>query len=102
MTQDNLDLALRLNVDFQIIVGSRLGVATLNVLTHHYKRHEQNLNYIGNEEPEHESHRRIELQLLRSQKIPAQPDSRPYCDYQEESHRSEEHTSELQSRLHLV
>jgi hypothetical protein len=37
-------------------------VGALHILTDHYEWHQQDLDDIGNEQPEHERHRGIELQ----------------------------------------
>ena len=50
--------------------GARFGMRALNVLTHHDQRHEEDLDYVGNEQPEHESHRGIELQGLGRERVP--------------------------------
>ena len=46
VVENNLDLLLGLDVDFQIVLGAGLGVPTNDILAHHDKGHEQYLNEV--------------------------------------------------------
>jgi hypothetical protein len=89
MAQNHLDLLLSPDIHLQIMLRTHFRVAAHQVLANHDQRHEQNLNHVGNEQPEHESHRRIELPSGRSQHIPAQPADGPSENAQEEPHRAD-------------
>jgi hypothetical protein len=61
-------------------------MASLDVLTNHDQRHQQQLNQVRDEQPERKCCRRIELQRTRDEKIPCQPHNRPYQHYEKEPH----------------
>ena len=61
MAQNHLDLPLSPDIHIEIVLGTHFPVAAHQVLANHDQRHEQNLNHIRNEQPEHKGHRRIEL-----------------------------------------
>ena len=71
VAQDRLDLPLSPDIHLQIVLGTHFPMTALQILTDHDQRHEQNLNDVRNEQPEHESHRRIELPRWRCQQVPA-------------------------------
>jgi hypothetical protein len=59
-------------------------VGALHILTDHYEWHQEDLDDIGNEQPEHERHRGIDLQSRWRKPIPAAPNCSTSKDYDEE------------------
>jgi hypothetical protein len=82
----DFNLLLSFHVDLEIVFGPLFSMMTLDILTHHNKRHQEKLNKIGNKKPKYKPHRRIELHILRGKQIPAQPQDRPYGDEEKKSH----------------
>src|SRR5215472_12821502 len=91
MMENDLDLLLGFDVNFEIMFGANLGVTTLNILTHHDERHKENLNHVRYEQPKYKAHRRIESQLHRCEKIPAQPQHSPGEDDEKKAHCADMH-----------
>ena len=86
MLQDDFDFLLRLHIDLQIVLRAQIGMSALNVLPDHDQRHEENLDQVRDEKPEHEAHRRVKLKAFRRQHVPAQPDHGPAEDDEKEAH----------------
>jgi len=76
-------------VDFEVCLRARVGMSPLEVLSAHEERHEEDLDHVGDEEPEDESGKRIELPRGRRQEIPPEPHNRPRENDEEESHRTD-------------
>src|SRR5205085_7051743 len=49
VTENDLDLLLRLHVHLEVMFRTRLGVTALDVLADHDERHQKNLDHVGNE-----------------------------------------------------
>jgi hypothetical protein len=71
------------------MLGAHFRVVGQQVLTNHDQWHEQYLDHIGYEQPEHEGHWRIELPRRGGQQIPAQPADCLSENTQEERHRAD-------------
>ena len=88
MLKDYFDFRLGFDVHFQIIVGPKFRMPTLNILSDHYEGHEQKLNQIRNKQPKYEPHWRIKLQATRDKQIPGQPKYCPDKDDKKKPHRA--------------
>src|ERR1700729_2354838 len=80
MLQDDFDFLLGLDVDFEIVVRAKFGMAPLDILADHDQRHQKKLNQIGYEQPEYKCRRRIKLQTTWYEQIPRQPHDSPNQD----------------------
>src|SRR5882724_5691025 len=89
VTEDLFYLLLGPDIDFQIALGTGFRMLSLKILPHHDERHQQYLYHIGDEEPQHEPHRRIELQPRRSKQVPTEPERSPNQNKQEKSDRAD-------------
>ena len=66
MPDDLFDLEFGLLIDREVLVGPRFGVSSLNILAHHNQRHQQDLDQVGNEQPERRSPRNDQKEAHRA------------------------------------
>jgi hypothetical protein len=66
LPHDRFDLAFHLLVDGEILLGPQLGMATLKGLTDHDQGHQQDLDQVGNEQPERRSPRNDQKEAHRA------------------------------------
>ena len=86
VNEDSFYFFFGLDIYFKIGFGPYFGMAALQVLTYHYKGHQEYLKDIGQKKPEDESGERIKLQGFRTKSVPSQPDECPGHDNKEEAH----------------
>src|SRR5262249_1210850 len=91
VVQDDFDLLLSLDVDLEIVLGAKLGVAALNILAHHDERHQEYLDNIAHEKISHKRREWIErLPAERSyfccNDVVAAPGDRPEEYHEEKAH----------------
>jgi hypothetical protein len=88
VAEHDFDFAFRFDINLKVMFRTSVCFPPEYVLTHHDKGHEQNLDEIGNEEPEDKGARRIELQTLGCKQVPTKPEDSPDKDGDEETHGS--------------